>query len=59
VIAGLSQPEVQRLLRHRNVSVTSRYIHLAERQVRLQDRATAHFDPEPVELSRRRPRGRT
>jgi integrase len=48
VIAGLSLPEVQRLLRHRNISVTSRYIHLAERQARLQDRATAHFDPEPV-----------
>jgi integrase len=59
VTAGLSLPEVQRLLRHRNVSVTSRYIHLAERQARLQDRATAQFDPEPVELSRRRPRART
>jgi integrase len=59
VIAGLSLPEVQRLLRHRNVSVTSRYIHLAEQQARLLDRATAHFDPEPVDLGRRRPRART
>jgi integrase len=48
VVAGLSLPEVQRLLRHRNVAVTTRYIHLAERQARLQDRAVAHLDPEPA-----------
>jgi integrase len=48
VIASLSLPEVQRLLRHRNVSVTSRYILLAERQTNLKDRATAHLDPAPV-----------
>ena len=51
VITGRSLPEVQRLLRHRNVSVTSRYIHLAERQTNLQDRATAHFDPQPNVIS--------
>ena len=47
MIAGLSLPEVPRLL-YRNDSVTSRYIHLAERQTNLQDRATAHLDPAPV-----------
>jgi site-specific recombinase XerD len=47
VVAGLSLPEVQRLLRHRNVTTTTRYIHLAERHSRYQDRATAHLDPEP------------
>jgi integrase len=31
VIAGLSLPEVQKLLRHRSPTMTSRYIHLAER----------------------------
>jgi integrase len=48
VMAGLSLPEVQRLLRHRNISTTSRYIHLADSaQGRLQDRATAHLLPAP------------
>jgi hypothetical protein len=37
------------------VSVTSRYIHLAERQTNLQDCATAHLDPAPViQLPKRR-----
>jgi integrase len=44
VIAGLSGPEVQRLLRHRSPGVTARYIHLAD-QVRLQDRALGHLAP--------------
>ena len=48
VIAGLSLPEIQKLLRHRNVTTTARYIHLAQRQGRYQDRATAHLDPEPA-----------
>ena len=51
VIAGLSLPEIQKLLRHRNVSTTAKYIHLAERhQSRFQDRATAHLDPEPAQV---------
>jgi integrase len=44
VIAGLSLPEIQKLLRHRNVSTTSKYIHLADR-TRLQDRALGHLAP--------------
>lgn len=44
VLAGLSGPEVQKLLRHRNISTTSRYIHLADR-ARLQDRAMAAVMP--------------
>ncbi len=48
IVAGLSLPETQKLLRHRNPSTTSRYIHLAEQhQARLQERAMAHLDPEP------------
>ena len=59
VIANLSLPEIQKMLRHRNVTTTMRYIHLAERhQSRFQDRATAHLDPEPgatvVSLPKRR-----
>jgi integrase len=44
VMAGLSLPEVQKLLRHRNASTSSRYIHLADR-ARLQDRAMAAMVP--------------
>ena len=47
VLAGLSAPEVQKLLRHRNLSTTARYVHLAEAvESRLQDRATAHLLPD-------------
>jgi integrase len=46
VLAGLSAPEVQALLRHRNVSTSSRYIHLADRhRARLQDRVVATLLP--------------
>jgi site-specific recombinase XerD len=52
VIAGLSAPEVQKLLRHRNISTTARYVHLAEAvESRLQDRATAHLLPDPTALA--------
>jgi site-specific recombinase XerD len=48
-IGGLSLPEIQKLLRHRHITTTSRYIHLADRhQSRFQDRATAHLGPEPT-----------
>lgn len=59
IIAGLSTVEVQRLLRHRNLSTTSKYVHFAD-EARLADRATAHLFPEPqapaepVRLPRRR-----
>jgi integrase len=57
VIAGLSLPEIQKLLRHRNPTTAAKYIHLAEHhQSRFQDRATAHLDPEPnvvVQLPKR------
>jgi integrase len=44
VLAGLSGPEVQHLLRHRSAAVSARYIHLAEAITsRLQGRATAHL----------------
>jgi site-specific recombinase XerD len=48
VIAGMSALETQKLLRHRTLKMTSRYVHLAEgAENRLQDRATAHlFEPE-------------
>ena len=46
VIAGLSLPEVQKLLRHRTVATTTKYIHLADR-ARLQDRAMAAMAPIP------------
>jgi integrase len=48
VIAGMSALETQKLLRHRTLKMTSRYVHLAEgAESRLQDRATAHlFEPE-------------
>jgi hypothetical protein len=50
-LSGLSAPEVQKMLRHRNLSTTQRYIHLADRS-RLTDRALDGFLPsggtEPV-----------
>jgi integrase len=52
VIAGLSAPEVQKLLRHRNITTTAKYVHLAEAvQSRLQDRATAHLQPDDPDLT--------
>ena len=61
VLQGMSAPEVQKLLRHRNISTTAKYVHLAEATTsRLQDRATAHLLPDPrpsadtVTLPRRR-----
>lgn len=50
VLAGLSGFEVQRLLRHRNPTTTSRYVHIADR-VRLQDRAMEGMAP-PVPKER-------
>jgi integrase len=48
VLAGMSAPEVQALLRHRNIATSAKYIHLAEIATnRLQDRATAHLVPDP------------
>jgi integrase len=50
VLAGLSAPEVQKLLRHRNITTTAKYVHLAEAvQSRLQDRATAHLQPDNLD----------
>jgi integrase len=41
-LEGMSLPEIQAMLRHRNPTTTSRYIHLANRlRSRLQDRAMA------------------
>jgi integrase len=45
VMSGLSGPEVQKLLRHRNISTTAKYIHLAD-SLRLQDRAMNGMAPE-------------
>jgi integrase len=47
VLAGLSSHEVQALLRHRNVSTSAKYVHLAEQhRARLQDRVIAHLLPD-------------
>jgi integrase len=44
ILAGLSGPEVQKVLRHRNISTTSKYIQSAD-QARLQDRALGQLAP--------------
>jgi integrase len=47
VLAGLSAPEVQALLRHRNISTSAKYIHLADQhRARLQDRVVATLLPD-------------
>jgi integrase len=47
VLAGLSAPEVQALLRHRTIGTSTRYIHLADQhRARLQDRVVATLLPE-------------
>jgi integrase len=51
VLTGLSGPEVQKLLRHANITTTAKYIHLASR-LRLQDRAMAAVEP-PLRESKR------
>jgi integrase len=43
-IGGMTGPQVQQLLRHRNISTTARYVHFAD-DMRLQDRALAHVVP--------------
>ena len=46
IMAGLSLSEVQKMLRHRNIATTQRYVHLAEAaSSRLQDRAMSHLTP--------------
>ena len=46
ILSGMSTAEVSKMLRHRNIAVTARYIHLAESsQSRLQDRAAEHLMP--------------
>jgi integrase len=47
VLAGLTAPEVQALLRHRNASTSTKYIHLADQhRARLQDRVVATLLPD-------------
>jgi integrase len=55
VLAGLTGPEVQKLLRHRHISTTAKYIHLADR-TRLQDRAMEGMAP-PVPRAEERKAG--
>jgi integrase len=46
VLAGLSAPEVQALLRHRDAGTSNKYVHLADQhRARLQDRVIAHLLP--------------
>jgi integrase len=47
IAAGMSTAEVSKMLRHRNIAVTQRYVHLAEAsRSRLQDRAIGQLIPE-------------
>jgi integrase len=50
IMAGLSLAEVQKLLRHRTLAMTSHYVHLADR-ARLQDRAMAAMAPQFADLT--------
>jgi integrase len=53
--AGMSAPELQKLLRHRNMATVQKYIHLAEAaQSRLQERAMGHLLPAKVMRLRKR-----
>jgi integrase len=46
VLAGLTAPEVQAMLRHRNIGTSAKYIHLADQhRARLQDRVVATLIP--------------
>jgi site-specific recombinase XerD len=61
LLSALSLPEVQKLLRHRNIATTSKYLHILEAaQSRLQDRGLGHLapggmaDPKIVSLARRK-----
>ncbi len=46
IVAGVSTAEVGKMLRHRNLAVTQKYLHLAEAsRSRLQDRAIEHLMP--------------
>ena len=60
IVAGMSTAEVGKMLRHRNIVVTQRYVHLAEAsRSRLQDRAIEQLIPtdredEPPPQSKRR-----
>jgi integrase len=56
ILAGLSTAEVQKLLRHRNINTTAKYIHLAEAsRSRLQDRAMAGVLPQTPDEAPRLP----
>jgi integrase len=44
IVAGMSTAEIKSMLRHRNITTTQRYVHLAEAsRSRLQDRASDHL----------------
>ena len=45
--AGMSAPELQKLLRHRNITTVAKYIHMAETG-RFQDRAMGHLLEKPA-----------
>ena len=50
IVAGMSTAEVGKMLRHRNIAVTQRYVHLAEAsRSRLQDRAIGQLIPDNSE----------
>jgi integrase len=50
IVAGMSTAEVGKMLRHRNLNVTARYVHLAEAsQSRLQDRAADYLMPAGID----------
>jgi integrase len=50
VLAGLTAPEVQALLRHRNASTSSKYVHIAhQHRARLQDRVVETIMPDATD----------